>query len=1627
MDFEKIFRISPEPSWLIRENTGQVMLGNDQALKLFGYQLQDTKELTCQTLFGTDLKSTLKNKMRSSNVTDRAWIRVEGRHKTGFTFQVEIQRVRFKESGEDFELIACRETENGSNQENKYAGNAIFDRQPVEHRNGIGLWRYDMAKDQLEWSDHMYSIWETHPSRLQPTLSAIQKKVHQNDISTYKMLFDTVRTKPGQYSINYRINTFQGNIKWVVEKISSIREDNFSGITVSGTVMDITDIKKEQEELRLLESVITNTNDAIIITEAEPQEEPGPKILYVNEAFTRMTGYTKEDAIGRSPRFLQGIQSDKKALNKLGESMKKWEPSEVSTINYKKNGEPFWINFKISPVSNERGYYTHWVAIERDITKQKSEEIESNFINRINSIFNSKVELQDIVNAICADIQLFGAFSFVELWLPEAFGNYLRLKGKSAKGKEGQMFYKTNLEFDKILIQSGLPGRIWRTGKSMTLNIDSANRSKFIRIKSAKQAHIRSVVGFPLTNQRGKTGVLLIGLAQDSPDIMNKVEAVKKLRHSIGSEIYRKRLEDEYNNLLQSVPDIVALLTTEGQIVKINHAATLILGYELHEIEKLNTTDIIHPEYHIAFNKELAKCINHDYAFKFTCKCLTKLKQPIWLAWNCKYNKDENIVFANVKDVTSERRLKSLLDETSSIARIGGWEIDLINNKVHWSNMVHELHETDPATFVPDPNALLEFYREDFRDLVYGKIAQTAQTGEPFEYEAVIITAKGNFRWIRAIGHTEKLKNEVTRIYGSFQDIEQFKQTENRLQSISDNLPGVIFQYAIYPDGTDKILSVSKGCERIWGFSREVCLNETDRIWSQIDKGGDKAILYNDIQRSKEQLTQWHSRYRYLSPDGKVRWLEGYGTPRKSQDGTVIWDSLILDITSEIRTKALYKETSKLARVGSWEIILEKGKELNRYWAPVLREILEVDEDYPLSITHSMQFFIPEDRIRYAHCISNLINNGSGFDETFQINTLKGDYKWVRCIASGDFVNGDCIRLYGSYQDITEKRNAELKLIEVLNSISEGFYALDKYFNFTYFNRAAEALLRKPAAEVMGKSIWTVFPETEGSTLHILYERTLKKGEKNSFEYYFPTDQSWYEVNVFPSSGGISIFFKNINQRKKKEDEIRKAYEEKNEILESIGDAFFAVDKHWTVTYWNRMAETLLKKSKHEILGRYFWSEYTDLVDTKSYEMYHRCMETGKSVSYDEYHKLVNKWFNITIYPSAKGLSIYYKDITDRKEWESTIRLANERFEKAAEATNDAIFDWHFDSQSIAWGRGFKALFGSSDRNAIDSFEKWLTRIHPQEIETIRSSIYELILSKETRQWKMDYRIQRMDGTWADVMHRGMIIRDDEGHPIRMVGAITDFTYIRDYERQLIELNEKLLRNIRELELANEELEKFAFITSHDLQEPLRMITSFMDLLKKKYGNDLDEKANQYIFYASDGAKRMKKIILDLLEYSRAGRQNSTVEHLSISDIVNEYMILRRKVIADKKAKILFPSDVSVICYPVPLIQVFHCLLDNSLKYSRNETNPLIEVTVIEKKMFWQVAVKDNGIGIDSMFFDKIFVIFQRLHNRSDYEGTGIGLSIVRKQVTSWGGKVWLESQPGTGSTFYFTIPKNLS
>lgn len=1750
-DYNSLFLFSPLPNWVYDVNTFEILDVNQSAIDHYGYNRDEFISMTIKDLRPkSEIPKVIAAHSNIETLRGNIYFGIyTHQKKDGTLIRVEINGHHVDFQGRKCIMVICQDVTEREKQFHELKETSLRLEAASEIAN-LGYWRIAMDTNSLTWSEKVYAIWETKKEEFELNFNKVLETIHPDDREAFEREQELAFS--GQKELNHfhRIILSDGKIKWV-HQIGRLNKNKYGEpISLEGTVQDITSQKQEEQRLKLLESVITNTNDAILITEAEPFDEPGPKIIHVNEAFTKMTGYSAEEVIGKSPRILQGPNSDRKELARLGKALRNWESCEITTINYKKNGEPFWINIAVSPVSDEKGCYTHWIAIEREVTEQKNRELENELLSQISQEFSLGDNLKRVAPKVCKSIGNFGEFDFVELWIPNLENTEIQLFSHFQGSSRGKKFQRLTKEIEAFPKQVGLPGKVWEEN-TLKLWPEIHKDENFVRKGAAKMAGIKTALGVPLIYEKKTVGVFVIGSCQDHTYLKNFTSILKKFEQVLGPEIHRKKLESDLNHLYDSIPDLICMADFKGRFLKINQAGCNILGYTEEELLYHSYEEFIHPEDKGPSYQELMKLVGGQKVFQFETRFIRKNGRIIWLSWTCNSEVKEGLIYASAKDISKEKKLNELNKQASSLARIGSWEIDLIQNQVYWTEMVHELHETDPEKFTPDLEKGINFYREDFRSLVQESIAG-GMKGKPFSFEAVLITAQNNERWVKAIGNPEFIEGNCIRIFGSFQDIHERKtfelalqeseikfrsifeiaslgiaqvspadgqillvnsyyetitgysveellqmkftalthpndrmrdwelfsraakgeieyrnekryirkdgkivwvrihlafirdekgkpvktvaicenitdrkNMESRLKNLSDNVPGVVFQYVIHPNGEDKLKYVSKGAKSIWGIEPEDAMTHNHLVWDRIKAGGDLELVTKSISESIEKRNRWTAQWRYPLPSGEIRIHIGHGSPEFLGDGTVIFNSMILDITEEKRTEDLLNQATSMARIGSWELDLINQDGDAMYWSPITKEIFGVEDTYNPTLTGGFEFYTEDSKRRIQDSVERLIQKGLEFDEELLLIRADGEKRWARCIGKGEWLQGQCVRIFGSFQDIHISKLLEIQIREILGSISDAFYAVDHNWNFIYFNKEAEKLLLKTSKDVLGKNIWEEFAPAKDTILEKVYHRVMGTEIAETLEYLYPGDDSWYEINVYPSNGGLSAYFKNIDERKKAEQELQKAYAEKKQILESIGDAFYALDKDWKVTYWNRKAEELIGIKREEILGYNLWEKFPEAKNIEFFRQYQKAFEEQEPVSFQEYFPPFDQWYEANGYPSPEGISVFFRDITIQKKAEKQILEANERFEIVTKVTTDAIWDWDIQNQVLTRAEGFEKLFGYPVEKKMRENEFWKDNFHPEDLPAIQNSLKKCLEDPSIKVWDHKYRIIHNNGAIKTVLDKGLIIRDKSGIPLRMVGAITDISERIQYERELKELNLILEEHIREIQLTNEELEQFAFIASHDLQEPLRMISSFLNLLEKKYGNQLEEKALQYIHFATDGAKRMKQTILDLLEYSRAGKSSHESEWIDLNEVISEYRILRRTIIQEKGVQIKVDKFPIVKNFKAPLVQIFHCLIDNAIKYSKDGVNPRVHLLVKEEKEYWIFEIRDNGIGIDPKFFDKIFVIFQRLHNKDRYSGTGIGLAIAKKHVEFIGGKIWLDSSPGEGSTFYFTLPKN--
>lgn len=391
-------------------------------------------------------------------------------------------------------------------------------------------------------------------------------------------------------------------------------------------------------------------------------------------------------------------------------------------------------------------------------------------------------------------------------------------------------------------------------------------------------------------------------------------------------------------------------------------------------------------------------------------------------------------------------------------------------------------------------------------------------------------------------------------------------------------------------------------------------------------------------------------------------------------------------------------------------------------------------------------------------------------------------------------------------------------------------------------------------------------------------------------------------------------------------------------------------------------------------------------------------------------------------YESRPAVLVLINDVTRRKKMEEELRKSEERFRLVAKATNDAIYDWNLLKEQLWWNDGVKVLFGHELANHTSDINWWAEQIHPEDMEHVNETLQEA-LHNESTAWREQYRFRRADGSFAYVYDRGYIMRDEEGAPVRMIGAMADITDRIKYEMELQRLTDELEHRVEQLIGANKELEAFSYSVSHDLRQPLRAVEGYADMLREDFEPLLGEEGKELLSALIWNCDRMSELINDLLSFSRFSRQSLQRSRLDMT-------MLARNVWEDTAtAEVAEHFEFTVEKMPPAyadrsmMRQVLANLISNAIKFSHNRPNPAIHVGAVCDERGTAYYVRDNGIGFDMRYADKLFGVFKRLHRESEYEGTGVGLAIVHRVLMRHGGEVWAESKPGEGATFYFRLP----
>ena len=653
-------------------------------------------------------------------------------------------------------------------------------------------------------------------------------------------------------------------------------------------------------------------------------------------------------------------------------------------------------------------------------------------------------------------------------------------------------------------------------------------------------------------------------------------------------------------------------------------------------------------------------------------------------------------------------------------------------------------------------------------------------------------------------------------------------------------------------------------------------------------------------------LNEWYDKIIYPTTEGFTIYEKNI-TPKKIAENELL------------KTKRLLEETNEIANIGGWEVDLVNPA-VN--WTLITRAILEVSPEYMTDLDTALEFYPEgENRERITRVINEAVEFGTSFNEELDMVSVKGNHRWVKVKGKSEFKEGKCIRVYGTFHDLTEEK----KLKEQIKLKEQLFTQAFKYGGAGIALISLEGIITD-ANESICKMFGYKREELQNVNFNVLTYPPdidknidiLKDASNGKFE------KAHLEKRCLPKDGSIVCIHVNFSLLK----------DDKGETVNIISHVIDITEK--------KNAEQNLQDSEQKFRELFqFLPTGIALLD----------------IEQEHYLEINESLLNLSGYSKEEFVQLSYRDRTPEEY------LAQDAIEE----------------------------------------EK-------------------LMLTGHCGPYRK--KLIRKNGALYPVLIEAIKFTNHNGKAL-VLAVVQDISELELKEQQFSELNILLQKSNINLANINEELAQFSYIVSHDLKEPLRMITSFMDLLQKRYAAQLDDKANSFINLAVDGGRRMQKMIGDLLLYSNTGQNFNGKETVELGTLVNEVELNLYKQINESHTTIVIENpSADLLVFKSEILRLFQNLISNAIKFSKKDAKPTIQINCIDANDHWQISIKDNGIGMDSKNLKKIFDVFTRLHAVNEYEGTGIGLAICKKIVKQHKGNIWAESVPDNGSTFYFTLNK---
>ncbi len=794
-----------------------------------------------------------------------------------------------------------------------------------------------------------------------------------------------------------------------------------------------------------------------------------------------------------------------------------------------------------------------------------------------------------------------------------------------------------------------------------------------------------------------------------------------------------------------------------------------------------------------------------------------------------------------------------------------------------------------------------------------------------------------------------------------------------------------------------------------------------------------------------------------ISRDGNEIPIADSGAPIKNELNEITGVVLVFSDKTKEReslnaleeSERLLKESQSIAHLGSYVFDLSKG-----FWSSskILDDIFGIDENYIRSLEGWTALLHPDwNAIMIKYLAEEVIEKRRKFDKEYKIiRKADGKERWVHGLGVLEFDKNDQpIKLIGTIIDITERKRMEEVLYEqqqVFRTLVENspdiIARYDRNCQRTYINPAYLKTAQISQQELLASSPTqrSPLPAASAAVLQNLLRKVLDSGIGEAVDVIWPKADNidyWYNIYASPEFDldgrivSVMTVSRDITKRKQAEDALRKASSYNRRLIEASIDPLVTIGADGKITDVNKATETVTGTPRERLIGDDFSNYFTE--PEKAKEGYKKMLAEGLVRDYPltirhTLGKTTDVLYNATVYKNEKGeiqgVFAAARDITELKRVEETRKFAEIRLNDAQKIAH--IGSWELDlvNNNLIWSDEIYRIFEIDREKFGASYDAFLDAIHSEDREAVNSAYTNSVKNKTP--YSIDHRLLFPDGRTKFVYEECRTFYDDNDNPIRSVGTVQDITERKRAEEKIKKLNQELEQRVIErtaqLESANKELEAFSYSVSHDLRAPLRGIDGFSNILLEDYSDKLDKEGQRLLNVIRNNTQKMGHLIDDLLAFSKISRRELDKSEIDMKTLTNS--IYHEVTSEQEREKILFSvSDLPHAKGDAAMIrQLWTNLLSNAVKFSSKKEKPVIEIGGKVESGKNVYCIRDNGVGFDMKYYDKLFGVFQRLHSEDEYPGTGVGLAIAKRIVTKHGGEIRAESEINVGTTFYFSV-----